>query len=413
MVASKRKDNRGRILRHGESQRADGRYMYRYNDVDGRRKTIYDVDLARLRDKEKEIHNNLYNGVVGNSNMTLNDMYHRYMENKIELKATTRGNYMYMYEHFVMDTLGKKKIKRITYSVIKDFYNGLVKKGLKPNTIDNIHTVIHPILTEAVRDNIIMNNPSDGVMGEIKKIHRFEKPKKRALTISEQERLIEFLKQSDVYNHWLNIITVFLGTGCRVSELIGLRWSDIDFKNNIISINHQCVYQLLGEGKSEFHISTPKTKASIREIPMLSDVRKAFKNEYRTQMMCGTQNRAIVYDEKGNEYTGFVFSNKDNSILSRASVNRALKRIVEAYNKQEQSQALKERRKAVLLPHFSVHQLRHTFCTRFCENETNVKVIQEIMGHTDIQTTMNIYAEATREKKQQTIDQLEGKIKIS
>ena len=60
-----------------------------------------------------------------------------------------------------------------------------------------------------------------------------------------------------------------------------------------------------------------------------------------------------------------------------------------------------------------MHNLRHTFCTRFCENETNIKVIQEIMGHSDIGTTMNIYAEATEAKKRESFDNLEGKIKIS
>lgn len=73
----------------------------------------------------------------------------------------------------------------------------------------------------------------------------------------------------------------------------------------------------------------------------------------------------------------------------------------------------KEHREPVLIPHFSVHNLRHTFCTRFCENETNLKVIQEIMCHADISTTMNIYNEATKEKKIESFANLEGKIKIS
>ena len=73
----------------------------------------------------------------------------------------------------------------------------------------------------------------------------------------------------------------------------------------------------------------------------------------------------------------------------------------------------KEQREPELLPHFSVHNLRHTFCTRFCENETNLKIIQEIMGHADISTTMNIYNEATKEKKIESFANLEGKIKIS
>lgn len=82
-------------------------------------------------------------------------------------------------------------------------------------------------------------------------------------------------------------------------------------------------------------------------------------------------------------------------------------------NKEETEAAKEERRQPELLPHFTVHNLRHTFCTRFCENETNLKVIQEIMGHADISTTMNIYNEATKEKKKESFANLEGKVKIS
>ena len=79
----------------------------------------------------------------------------------------------------------------------------------------------------------------------------------------------------------------------------------------------------------------------------------------------------------------------------------------------ESESAKKEKRQPELLPHFTVHNLRHTFCTRFCENETNLKVIQEIMGHADISTTMDIYNEATKEKKKESFANLEGKVKIS
>lgn len=84
-----------------------------------------------------------------------------------------------------------------------------------------------------------------------------------------------------------------------------------------------------------------------------------------------------------------------------------------AYNNREKVKAKKEQRKPILIGHFSIHNLRHTFCTRFCENETNIKIIQEIMWHSDISTTMNIYAEATESKKKESFDNLEGKIKIS
>ena len=87
--------------------------------------------------------------------------------------------------------------------------------------------------------------------------------------------------------------------------------------------------------------------------------------------------------------------------------------ICAAYIEDETVLADQEGRDPVLIRHFSAHNLRHTFCTRFCENERNIKVIQEIMGHADIETTMNIYAEATKEKKKESFSNLEGKIKIS
>ena len=88
------------------------------------------------------------------------------------------------------------------------------------------------------------------------------------------------------------------------------------------------------------------------------------------------------------------------------SVTRAIKRISSAYNATEEVEAKKEHREPVLVPDFSAHSLRHTFCTRLCERETNLNIIQSIMGHKDIQTAMDIYAEATEEKKQETFEHL-------
>lgn len=89
---------------------------------------------------------------------------------------------------------------------------------------------------------------------------------------------------------------------------------------------------------------------------------------------------------------------------------RMMSRICKNYNAEEALNAKKEKRNAILLPDFSCHHLRHTFATRLCETETNLKVIQDIMGHKDIQTTMNIYAEATRELKQKSFENLASKL---
>lgn len=94
------------------------------------------------------------------------------------------------------------------------------------------------------------------------------------------------------------------------------------------------------------------------------------------------------------------------------AVNRTIKRIIADYNAGEEVGAKKQHREAVLLPDFSAHHLRHTFCTRLCEKETNLKVIQSVMGHKDIQTTMDIYAEATEEKKQESFERLAATLDI-
>ena len=112
-------------------------------------------------------------------------------------------------------------------------------------------------------------------------------------------------------------------------------------------------------------------------------------------------------------YSGFVFTNRNGYIHNPSTIDSTIERIRRACNKEEAEKAAREHREPLEIRHFSVHNLRHTFCTRFCENETNIKVIQEIMGHSDISTTMNIYAEATESKKKESFANLEGKIKIS
>lgn len=112
-------------------------------------------------------------------------------------------------------------------------------------------------------------------------------------------------------------------------------------------------------------------------------------------------------------YTDFIFLNRYGNPHNPQTINRTIKRITLAYNEEEMELADKEDREAILIPSFSCHNLRHTFCTRYCENETNLKVIQEIMGHRDISTTMEIYAEATKDVKVKSFENLEGKFRIS
>ena len=410
-MPTRRKDPKGRVLRDGESYRKnDGRYMYRYTSADGKRHSIYDSDLNELRKKEEKIRHDLREGIrIGEDHITLNDVYEMWKKDKNSLKQTTKGNYVYMYEHFVMEEFGRRKLRDIRKSDVRRFYNGLLDtKRMKINTLDSIHTVIHQLFNLAIDDLYIKINPSDGVMGECKRAHNMDTPKRRALTIPQQEAFIRYTGEVPKYRHWKPLFTFFLGTGCRVSEVVGLRWEDVHMEEGYIDINHNMVYYQRAEGKCYFGVTTPKTQAGTRIIPMLAEVRQALLDEKSYQKEAGLTCKATI-----DGYTDFIFLNRFGSPHNPQTINRTIRRISLAYNEEEMELAEGEGREAILLPPFSCHNLRHTFCTRYCENETNLKVIQEIMGHKDIATTMEVYAEATKDAKVKSFENLEGKIKIS
>ncbi len=363
-----------------------------------------------LREIEKRIQRDIQDGIntYESSRTTLDEYYEGYIAGKKELKQSTRTNYKYMYTKYVKEKLGHLPIAKIKYSDIRKFYLSLIHDlGFKPNSMEIINTILHPVFAMAVKDEMIRFNPTDGVMAEIKKSHNWEKPKRHVLTEGQQKAFVDFVANSKQYRHWLPLFTVMLGTGGRIGEILGLRWEDCDFDEGMISINHNLIYRVQDSGKCEYHITTPKTSNGVRIIPMLEDVRNA--------LLSGKERQNELDFEKPiiDGYTDFIFLNRFNEVQNPFAVNRAINRICRDYNNAETEQATKDGRLPLLLPHFSSHNLRHTFCTRFCENETNLKVIQEIMGHADITTTMDVYNEATREKKMESFANLEGKIKIS
>jgi integrase len=185
----------------------------------------------------------------------------------------------------------------------------------KPNSMEIINTILHPVFTSAVRDGYIRSNPSDGVMADIKKSHTWEKPKRHVLTEQQQTKFVEFTAQSYKYKHWLPLFTVLLGTGGRIGEILGLRWEDCDFPNSIININHTLIYRKYTDEASHFAITTPKTKSGVRIIPMLSDVKAALTEEYKEQLESGF-NESVV-----DGYSGFIFKSRYNTVLSPHCVN--------------------------------------------------------------------------------------------
>lgn len=395
-MGKNRKDPKGISLKRHESYRkTDKSYVYRYTDSLGKEHAIYRKSLMELREAEKVLQKDMLDGLdVGARNkLTLTDAFYEYMGTKTALRNRVRANYFYMYSHFVENTLGKCLVASVKYGDILKFYVGLLEKEkLQIKTLENLQTILHPTFEYALKNEIIRSNPCDGVMKELKSTHS-DRPKKEALTVEQQALFLTYVERTDLDNTWKPILTVFFGTGCRVGEVTGLRWQDVDFEKKEISINHAVVYYAKGKinkGKKCFYeISLPKTQKGIRTIPMKKEVQEVLLYLHEYQQENGFSTVEI------DGMSGFIFMNRFGNIHNQATINRAIKRMTEEANCEEMEKAKKEKREAVIIPHFTTHVIRHTFCTRLVEAGLNVKVIQEIMGHQDIQTTLDIYTDVS------------------
>jgi len=191
-----------------------------------------------------------------------------------------------------------------------------------------------------------------------------------------------------------------IGTGLRVGEATGLRWCDIDLEEKMISVNHTLVYYSHGDHHCYFGVNTPKTTASKRDIPMMESVKEAFIMEKKFQEEFGMKSKSVV-----DGYKDFIFINRFGDVQHLGTLNKALRRIIRDCNDEILN---KDPYAELTLPKFSCHSLRHTFATRMVEAGVNMKVIQDMLGHTDISTTMNIYADVSKELMEREMKTLES-----
>ncbi len=379
-----RKDNKGRNLHTGESQRKDGTYMYRYiNTIDNKRQTVYANSLSELRQKEKQIQKDLDDDIMTDSaakKLLVNTLFENYMETK-ELSENTRINYVNMWKNHARETIGNLKVVQLRSSHIKAFYAKMSRTGYSHSTIKLIHSILYPALEMAVDDDIIRKNPARNTLGDYGEKMR----KKEVLTLEQQKKLLEFVRESNVYNIYIPMLTLMLEVGLRCGELIGLTWSDVDLKKKEVFINHQLIYKNFGNGYG-FHATTPKTEAGIRVIPLSEAAYKALLEQKKLNFALGKHSTENI-----DGYSDFIFLAKTGRPLMPSAVNNVIYNIIDTYNKEEFERAKKEHRKAEFLPKISVHNLRHTACTNMARQGMNIKVLQYIMGHAYSEVTMDVY----------------------
>lgn len=387
-MANKRKDKSGKVLKKGESQRKDNTYMYRWVGNDGKPGCIYARSLSELREMEKEINKEIAMG-ISRKTYSLNEQIERYLKTKVNLAGSTRENYRYYFEHVLRESsIGKAKVIDIRKSDVLLFYNSLFEQGLSIGTIKIIHKIVRPALQLACDDNVIAKNPADGCTKEY--VEDIEK--KYALTFEEEKEFLDRIQMRQRMKRYYPMYAILIQTGLRISEAIGLTWHDIDMDKKEIHINHQVQYRKI-QGDMKLYANSTKTDAGNRIIPMTDKVYRLFIEQKKVWLMTKKDP-----DFEVNGYKDFVFvSHMTGKCMNHNSIRRMMKAIVEMNGERE-----------IQLPNISPHILRHTACCRYAESGCDIKVLQYLMGQTDIKTTMRVYNHVDLGRVKRELDKLEN-----
>ena len=391
-MKSNRRDNKNRVLKEGEYQKSNGSYEYRYTCKNGKRKSIYAPTLKGLREKERTLLRNSLNGIdVSCDSLRVDDLFEKWLRLKKNIKDNTKANYEYMYRQYVEGGFGRCKVTDVHKSDVREFYNTLYEeRNLKPSTIDSIHIVLHQVFQIAVDDEMILVNPADSALKELKSAHGDDSEKRMSLTEQQEIKVLRFVKSSAIYHHWFPLLIVLFFTGLRIGELAGLTWSDIDLEADIIHVRHTLVYYSKRSEKSQhggcvYRMNTPKTHAGYRDIPILPIVHDAILAEKANLEKIGIKSAIIV-----DGYSDFVFLNKEGLPLHNGIVNKAIRRIVRDcnYSILDSNQRCDE-----CIPNFSCHSCRHTAATRMNEVGMNDKARKDILGHESEDITNKVYTD--------------------
>lgn len=382
-MSEKRRDNKNRILQTGESQRKDGRYAYKYVDGYGKPQFVYAWKLVptdktpagkrddiSLREKEKQIRKDLDDGIdTKGGKMTVLELYDKRINQNANVKEATVLNRNQLRNILENDAFGRMAIEKVKMSDAKEWLIRLRKNGYAYSTVKNHKRSMSAVFYIAVVDDCIRKNPFHFDIREL-----IENDTEPSIPLSkEQEKaFLDFVQHHKRYCKFYDDFLVLLGTGLRISELCGLTLNDLDFNNQLIDVNHQ----LVGNKKSGFSITSPKTQKSYRQIPMSKTVYQALQNIL-------ARPRPEPYEIDGHK--DFIFFNHRGVPRNSKSYRGALDKIVEKYEETD----------GIELPTISPHIFRHTFCTNMANKGMNPKALQYIMGHKNIKITLDYYAHAT------------------
>ena len=380
-MSEKRKDSKGRVLKDGESQRANGTYDYRYTDIHKKRRCIYAKSLTELRKKEDELRRDMADGIdYAAGETTVAELVDRYMNLKRGLKQNSLRSYGSAVKRIHADPFGQKPIKTVKLSDAKSWFVSLRDRGYKQNTIGVMQCVVRPAFEMAVDDDILRKNPFKFKLSDVVPRDAYVRT---ALSREQQEQYFQFFMEYGGGSYYDDVV-ILLGTGLRVSELYGLTKSDLDFDRRCIHVRRQ----LSRTANQPYFISSPKTKSGIRTIPMTDTVYMALKRVLK--------NRASPKVEMlVDGCTGFIFLDK----AGKPKVAMHLENFMRGLQRKHPWALGGD------FPKVTPHVLRHTFCTNMQQAGIDTKSLQYLMGHSNASVTLDVYTHTDYNVVKRAFDQ--------
>ncbi|WP_130806480.1 tyrosine-type recombinase/integrase [Senegalia massiliensis] len=347
------------------------------------RKSFSGYDKKDVLKRMNEYQYKMNTGLISEDDkITLQEWFYTWLFEfrKIDLKPSSFERYEGIYRNYIENSpIGKKKLADIRPAHIQKYMNTL----LETKPISTVHTVskfLSTCLNEAVKQNYIQKNHCKS----IKLPKKVKEESFTVFTLDEQKQFIEGIKDHKYEMAFL----LNLSTGLRLGELLALKWDDIDFTNNTLTINKSIkrVTFVDKEGKRNNRIieQTPKTESSNRTVPIPDNIINKLKKYKVKQLETKLKNKEF-YEEKN-----YIFCDKYGHPLDPKNIPRNFKSVLKKAGIRE----------------IKYHSLRHTYATRLFEADVPIKTVQSLLGHSDITTTMNIYTHVTKEKKSEAADKI-------
>ena len=392
-----RRDSKRRVLRPGESIRADGKYQYKYH-IDGKPHFVYSWKLEptdklpsgkkpclSLRELEKQVNSDLDRLLnVADGQMTVCELVDRYLKTKTGVRQSTRDGYVTVQRVLAKEPFGQKKIRSIKTSDAKLFLIKLQQEdGKSYSSIHNIRGVLRPAFQMAVDDDILVKNPFGF---QLAGVVVNDSVTREAISREQMRKFLKFVHDDVCYCKYYEVVYILFHTGMRISEFCGLTLKDIDLENRTVNIDHQ----LQRTVDMRYIIEETKTEAGKRKIPITEDVAMMF--------------QAIIEDREPPKvekvidgHTGFLFYDDDGNPLVAMHWQHRFNRMVGRYNDIYRVQ----------MPNITPHVCRHTYCSNMAKSGMNPKTLQYLMGHSDISVTMNVYTHISFDDAEEELKRME------